>query len=160
MLSVQEIQGVDLDPGRRPGYAGFRPVAPWPNARMPPAQQPGEPASMPRRRRETTPVFGTANPPHGLSGAVRRLAYRFPEYRARHWLLLLAADRVEATPARLRRLATFGLPLALAAAGATVARRRKGLRRAAPRRSATPPTRYAARALRATEAPPPVAGAW
>ena len=42
-----------------------------------------------------TPVFGTANPPRGVSGVVRRLAYRIPEHRARHWALLLAADRAD-----------------------------------------------------------------
>src|SRR5690606_6810186 len=42
-----------------------------------------------------TPVFGTAQPPHGVSGALRRAAYRLPERRARHWLLLLLADRVD-----------------------------------------------------------------
>jgi hypothetical protein len=42
------------------------------------------------------PVFGTAQPPKGLSGRLRRIAYRIPEWRARHWLLLLLADRVDA----------------------------------------------------------------
>ena len=44
-----------------------------------------------------TPVFGTAQPLHGLSGAIRRLAYaRFSEGRLAHWLLLVAGDRVDA----------------------------------------------------------------
>lgn len=42
-----------------------------------------------------TPVFGTALPPRGLSGALRTRAYAIPEHRARHWLLLLVADRVD-----------------------------------------------------------------
>ncbi|MGI9245815.1 MAG: hypothetical protein ACR2I8_03810, partial [Steroidobacteraceae bacterium] len=41
-----------------------------------------------------TPVFGTAVPPSGLSGAIRRRAFRHSENDLRHWLLLLAADRV------------------------------------------------------------------
>jgi hypothetical protein len=41
-----------------------------------------------------TPVFGTAEPPKWLSGAMRRLAYKLPENDLRHWLMLLAADRV------------------------------------------------------------------
>src|SRR5690606_2513420 len=41
------------------------------------------------------------------SGAIRRLAYRrYGEARAAHWLLLLAADRVEVAGAALRSLAT------------------------------------------------------
>ncbi len=56
-----------------------------------------------RRRglRELTPVFGTAQPPRGVSGLMRRLAYRIPEHKARHWMLLLAADRVDVLEGRL-----------------------------------------------------------
>jgi hypothetical protein len=42
-----------------------------------------------------TPLFGTAQPPKGLSGAIRRLAYKLTENDLRHWLMLLAADRVD-----------------------------------------------------------------
>jgi hypothetical protein len=41
-----------------------------------------------------TPLFGTAQPPKWLSGAIRRLAYKLPENDLRHWLMLIAADRV------------------------------------------------------------------
>jgi hypothetical protein len=41
-----------------------------------------------------TPVFGTTLPPAGLSGRLRRFAFRFSENDVRHWLLLLLADRV------------------------------------------------------------------
>lgn len=41
-----------------------------------------------------TPIFGTAQPPKWLSGAIRRLAYKLPENDVRHWLMLIAADRV------------------------------------------------------------------
>jgi hypothetical protein len=54
-----------------------------------------------------TPVFGTSCPPRGLAGAVRKLAYRkYSEGRAAHWLLLLAADRVDAWEHHLRSFAT------------------------------------------------------
>ena len=44
-----------------------------------------------------TPVFGTSCPPRFLSGALRKLAYRrYSEARAAHWLILVAADRVDA----------------------------------------------------------------
>jgi hypothetical protein len=33
-------------------------------------------------------------PPSGISGAMRRLAFRYSENDLRHWLILLAADRV------------------------------------------------------------------
>lgn len=41
-----------------------------------------------------TPLFGTAQPPKWLSGAMRRAAYKLPENDVRHWLMLIAADRV------------------------------------------------------------------
>lgn len=39
-------------------------------------------------------VFGTASPPSGVSGSMRRLAFRWSESNWAHWLLLMAADRV------------------------------------------------------------------
>jgi hypothetical protein len=42
-----------------------------------------------------TPVFGTAQPPRGVSGALRRRAYTIPEHHARHWVMLILADRVD-----------------------------------------------------------------
>jgi hypothetical protein len=54
-----------------------------------------------------TPVFGTAQPLHGVSGAIRRLAYaRFSEGRLAHWLLLIVGDRVDAWGSHLRSFAT------------------------------------------------------
>lgn len=39
-------------------------------------------------------VFGTTVPPSGLSGMIRRFAFRFSESEYGHWLPLLLADRV------------------------------------------------------------------
>ena len=53
-------------------------------------------------------MFGTAQPLKGLSGASARYAYaRFSEGRAAHWLLLVAADRVDAWESHLRSFATL-----------------------------------------------------
>jgi hypothetical protein len=55
-----------------------------------------------------TPVFGTSCPPKGASGALRKYAYaKYSEARAAHWLLLLAADRVDAVESHLRSFATL-----------------------------------------------------
>ncbi|HEX7091692.1 MAG TPA: hypothetical protein VF192_16245 [Longimicrobiales bacterium] len=51
-----------------------------------------------------TPVFGTSVPPRGVSGIIRRIAYRIPEHYARHWMILLAADRVDVLEGRLGEL--------------------------------------------------------
>jgi hypothetical protein len=45
-------------------------------------------------RPNITSVFGTSTPPAGLSGALRRYAFRFSESSYGHWLPLMAADRV------------------------------------------------------------------
>jgi hypothetical protein len=45
-------------------------------------------------RPSITRVFGTSTPPRGLSGLVRRFAFKFSEADARHWLSLILADRV------------------------------------------------------------------
>jgi hypothetical protein len=53
---------------------------------------------------QLTPVFGTCQPPHGLSGQLRKAAYRIPDWRARHWMIVLLADRIDALESRIRRL--------------------------------------------------------
>jgi hypothetical protein len=90
--------GADLDPADRPAVPREHvdPGLTHEHWRVPAEQ----PQAWPRERSiehgQLPPVFGTSCPPHGLSGAVRRLAYRrFSEGRAAHWLLLLAADRVD-----------------------------------------------------------------
>ena len=70
-----------------------------------------QPEKWPRERsiehKFLTPVFGTSCPPKGLSGAIRKLAYRrYSEGRAAHWLLLLAGR-----PGRRRSRATCGRSL-------------------------------------------------
>lgn len=46
-------------------------------------------------RHGMTPVFGTGQPPRGVSGSVRRFAFGYSENDLRHWLLLLLADRID-----------------------------------------------------------------
>jgi hypothetical protein len=90
--------GVDLDPADRPAVPRERADDGLTGAHWRVPEQ--QPQTWSRERsvehRELPPVFGTSCPPRGLSGSVRRLAYqRFSEARAAHWLLLLAADRVD-----------------------------------------------------------------
>lgn len=82
---------------------------------------------------ELTPVFGTAVPPRGLSGVLRRAAYKIPEHHTSHWLTLMLADRIDAIEHRPARLARLALPV-IAGAGGLFAlraqrRRRSWLRR-------------------------------
>ena len=106
--------GVDLDPARRPGVPRMRKdPRPWPNTRYPPERQPGE-SAVPKHGRPNKPmppVFGTAVPLHGLSGAIRKLAYRYPDHYPRHWLLKMFGDRVDSWEHRARRVMPVALPL-------------------------------------------------
>ena len=88
--------GADLDPARRPAV---------PMEHTPPRLQgrhPTQPVQQPQtveilhsiERPGITPVFGTSVPPRGLSGWMRRRAFRRSESDVRHWMMLLAADRV------------------------------------------------------------------
>lgn len=45
-------------------------------------------------RPEHSRTFGTRLPPKGMSGMIRRAAYRRSENDIGHWLMLMAADRV------------------------------------------------------------------
>lgn len=51
-----------------------------------------------------TRVFGTSTPPAGLSGAIRRYAYKFSEATARHWMMLILADRVDVMQGKINDL--------------------------------------------------------
>jgi hypothetical protein len=121
--SAPPFEPVDLDPARRPGVPMHRPPEPWPNARFPPARMHARPASLlhGRPHKQMTPVYSTAVPPRGVSGAIRRAAYRYPDHVVRHWMMLLFADRVDAWGTRAWRLLRVATPLAfLAFAGSRV----------------------------------------
>ena len=71
-----------------------------------------QPEKWPRERsiehKFLTPVFGTSCPPKGLSGVIRKYAYaKYSEGRAAHWLLLIAADRVDAVESTTRSFLTL-----------------------------------------------------
>lgn len=100
--------GADLDPADRPAVPrevrGLDSGAHWELPEQQPERRPRE-RSIEHAR--LTPVFGTSVPLKGLSGIVRRYAYRrFSEARAAHWLLLIAADRVDAVESHLASLVT------------------------------------------------------
>jgi hypothetical protein len=115
--------GIDAAPQLRPGVPRER-NAPDPGAHWKrPEQQRGVGALSRQGLRAATPVFGTAQPPRGLSGMVRRAAYRVPEHRASRWMLLVAGDRIDVLEHRLARgLWLLPAAVALAAGYAVVAR--------------------------------------
>jgi hypothetical protein len=79
--------------------------------------------------KELTPVFGTACPPRGLSGALRTLAYgRYSEGQLAHWLILMAADRVDVVESSIRDLFRGRLDNPIAEMGLKAELKRHGLR--------------------------------
>jgi hypothetical protein len=55
-------------------------------------------------------VFGTAQPPSGVSGKLRDFAFGYSENDLRHWLMLLFADRVNVVEGILQDLAHGHVP--------------------------------------------------
>ncbi|MCU1405178.1 MAG: hypothetical protein JWQ43_1481 [Glaciihabitans sp.] len=96
--------GADLDPADRPSVPRERSDLPtgahW---EIPESQVEHHPRERSIEHLRLTPVFGTVAPLHGLSGTIRRFAYkRFSEARAAHWLLLVLGDRVDVAGSRVR----------------------------------------------------------
>jgi hypothetical protein len=109
---------VDRDPQRRPGVPPEAAPLSSPHARtVVQLRQPGQPTGVTDAR---TPVFGTAQPPRGLSGRLRRAAYRIPDHHARHWMLLMLADRVDVLESRVRARPAVALAVGLGAVVGTL----------------------------------------
>jgi hypothetical protein len=127
--------GADLDRSNRPAVPMERTPPRLPNVHW------EEPSQQPLRvkvyhsveRPGITPVFGTSTPPTGLSGKMRDLAYKYSENDLRHWMILLAADRVNVGEGLLADLAQGHVPNIFAEMGAAAEWRynRKGFIRKA-----------------------------
>lgn len=96
--------GVDLRPEDRPSYPLERHLetgAWWDFPERQPVRGFREKST---EHKFLTPVFGTAQPLKGLSGAIRRYAYTFSEGRTAHWMLLVVGDRVDVIEHRIAAL--------------------------------------------------------
>jgi hypothetical protein len=60
--------------------------------------------------KQTPAVFGTASPPRGISGMLRRLAFRWTESNLAHWMLLMGADRIDMVEGLVEDLARAKIP--------------------------------------------------
>lgn len=98
--------GVDLDPQDRPAVPkeNFNPEGTGAHWHFPERQPELYPRERSTEHKFLTPVFGTVCPPKGLSGAIRRYAYRYSEGQLSHWLLLVAGDRVDVLESRVTGL--------------------------------------------------------
>lgn len=89
--------GIDADPKNEPTYPMKKYTGDDHNRinwERPPQQPVNIEVLHSNERPNITAVFGTSTPPSGLSGAIRRFAFRYSENEYRHWLPLLLADRV------------------------------------------------------------------
>ncbi|WP_158828529.1 hypothetical protein [Mucilaginibacter lacusdianchii] len=89
--------GVDADPTNEPTHPMKKYTGDDHNRInwVRPAQQPATVEILHSNERPNlTAVFGTVAPPSGLSGAIRRFAFKYSESSYGHWLPLLLADRV------------------------------------------------------------------
>ncbi|CAN5232702.1 hypothetical protein BH09BAC4_BH09BAC4_17440 [soil metagenome] len=89
--------GIDADPKNEPTY----PMKNYTgddhqriNWERPPLQDVTVEILKSNERPNLTAVFGTSSPPSGLSGAIRRYAFKSSESEYGHWLPLLLADRI------------------------------------------------------------------
>ena len=89
--------GADSDPKDRPAVPKERtpPRNIHPTYAKPEQQIPRIPVLVSNEHKGLTSVFGTSTPPRGVSGVMRHFAFRYSEGDLRHWLILLAADRVD-----------------------------------------------------------------
>ena len=112
--------GVDADPKNDPTYPirkrtdeeheGYS----WDR----PSQQPVDMEVLHSNERPNVPaVFGTASPPSGLSGMIRRFAFNYSENSYAHWLPLLLADRVNEYEGILDDLSKGRIPNIFAESG-------------------------------------------
>jgi hypothetical protein len=89
--------GVDADPENDPTWPmrdRSQDDSPGRHWVRPPLQPESVEVLMSIEHTERPAVFGTSTPPTGLSGQIRRVAFKFSESRWTHWLLLLLADRI------------------------------------------------------------------
>ena len=112
--------GIDADPKNDPTYpmknrndgehAGYS----W---ERPPQQPITVEVLHSNERPDLTSVFGTSTPPSGVSGVIRRLAFRYSESSYGHWLPLMLADRVSVAEGVLGDLKRGQFPNVLAERG-------------------------------------------
>ena len=89
-------RGSDLDRADRPGVPMERTPPRLDGPLLPPEQQHSAVEVLVSPERPgITPLYGTSAPPRGLSGMLRRAAFKTTENDIRHWLMLLLADRVD-----------------------------------------------------------------
>ena len=112
--------GVDADRGNDPTYPmkrrndGEHEGYSWER----PAQQQSDVEILHSNERpNVSAAFGTSTPPAGLSGVIRRFAFKYSESSYGHWLPLMLADRVGVVEGYLEDLSRGHVPNVFAERG-------------------------------------------
>ncbi|HEX8561033.1 MAG TPA: hypothetical protein VF668_23275 [Pyrinomonadaceae bacterium] len=124
--------GVDADRGNDPTYPikkrndGEHEGYSW---ERPPQQTSEVEVLHSNERPNVSAAFGTSTPPAGLSGVIRRFAFKYSESSYGHWLPLMLADRVGVVEGYLEDLSRGHVPNVFAERGwkAEWKHNRKGL---------------------------------
>jgi hypothetical protein len=104
--------GVDANPQNDPTYpyrdrSGDDHSGKW---ARPTRQEPDVELLQSIEHKQMPAVFGTSSPPQYLSGAMRRIAFRWSESHWAHWLLLMGADRVNMVEGLVEDVARLKVP--------------------------------------------------
>ena len=116
--------GMDADPENEPTY----PMKDYTgddhkriNYETPTMQQQHVELLISPERPRRSAVFGTSSPPSGLSGMIRRYAFKFSESSYGHWLPLLLADRINVVEGIIQDLGRGHIPNIFAERGGKAA---------------------------------------
>lgn len=104
--------GVDADPKNDPTYP-YRDRSQDDHSgswKRPPQQNAEVEILQSIEHKQRPAVVGTSTPPSGLSGVLRRLAFRKSESNLLHWMLLLGADRINVVEGVLQDLGRARVP--------------------------------------------------
>lgn len=105
--------GVDADPRNDPTYPIRDQTQDHGLTRhwiRPPVQQPDVEILQSIEHIRQPAVVGTSTPPSGLSGVLRRVAFRWSESNWIHWLMLMGADRINVVEGVVEDLAHARVP--------------------------------------------------
>jgi hypothetical protein len=116
--------GMDADPENEPTYPIKNYTGDDHNRLnyQAPVQQPQDvEVLMSIERPRKSAVFGTSTPPSGLSGMIRRFAFKYSESSYGHWLPLILADRINTIEGIIEDLSRGHIPNIFAERGGKAA---------------------------------------
>jgi hypothetical protein len=106
--------GVDADPENDPTYPirdrSQDDASGHMNWQRPPLQETDVEILRSIEHNRTPAVVGTSTPPSGLSGMIRRAAFKKSESDWWHWLMLMGADRINVVEGVVQDLARAKIP--------------------------------------------------